>query len=76
MRLKMLFQFLKEQSCLRITKDRIREKTFLKEHGFQTAKFAAINSAQDFEDELKRIGFPCYLKTCEGGNDGKGQVRP
>ena len=60
---------------LRITKDRIREKTFLKEHGFQTAKFAAINSAQAFKAGLKRIGFPCYLKTCEGGYDGKGQVR-
>ena len=60
---------------LRITKDRIREKTFLKKHGFQTAKFAAINSAQDFKAGLKQIGFPCYLKTCEGGYDGKGQVR-
>ena len=60
---------------LRITKDRIREKTFLKEHGFQTAKFAAINNEHDFQIELEKIGFPCYLKTCEGGYDGKGQVR-
>ena len=60
---------------LRITKDRIREKTFLKEHGFQTAKFAAINNEHDFQIELEKMGFPCYLKTCEGGYDGKGQVR-
>lgn len=60
---------------LRITKDRIREKTFLKEHGFQTAKFAVINNEHDFQIKLEKVGFPCYLKTCEGGYDGKGQVR-
>lgn len=60
---------------LRITKDRIREKTFLREHGFQTAPFKAINNKRDFDDGIHELGFPCYLKTCEGGYDGKGQVR-
>lgn len=60
---------------LRITKDRIREKTFLRDHGFRTASFKEINNKQDFKEGIQELGFPCYLKTCEGGYDGKGQVR-
>lgn len=59
---------------LRITKDRIREKTFLRDSGLRTAAFAPVNSADELRQAVATIGLPTILKTCEGGYDGKGQV--
>lgn len=59
---------------LRITKDRLREKTFLKEHGLQVAPFAAISCEGDLVSAIEEIGYPSVLKTCEGGYDGKSQL--
>ncbi|KRL03158.1 5-(carboxyamino)imidazole ribonucleotide synthase [Liquorilactobacillus capillatus] len=59
---------------LAITKDRIREKTFLQEHGLEVAPFAAINNVVDLEEAVKKIGYPAVLKTCQGGYDGKAQL--
>ena len=59
---------------LRITKDRIREKTFLRDSGLRTAAFAPVNSADELRQTVATIGLPAILKTCEGGYDGKGQV--
>lgn len=59
---------------LRITKDRIREKTFLRDSGLRTAAFAPVNSADELRQVVATIGLPAILKTCEGGYDGKGQV--
>ena len=59
---------------LRITKDRLREKTFLKEHGLQVAPFAAVSCREDLVSAIEEIGYPGVLKTCEGGYDGKSQL--
>lgn len=59
---------------LRITKDRLREKTFLKEHGLQVAPFAAVSCKEDLVSAIEEIGYPSVLKTCEGGYDGKSQL--
>ena len=59
---------------LRITKDRIREKTFLQKSGLKVAPFAEINKFSDLEKEINETGYPAILKTCEGGYDGKGQL--
>lgn len=59
---------------LRITKDRLREKIFLKEHGLQVAPFAAVSCKEDLVSAIEEIGYPSVLKTCEGGYDGKSQV--
>ena len=59
---------------LRITKDRIREKTFLQKSGLKVAPFAEINKFSDLKKEINEIGYPAILKTCEGGYDGKGQL--
>lgn len=59
---------------LRITKDRLREKTFLKEHGLQVAPFAAVSCKKDLVSAIEEIGYPSVLKTCEGGYDGKSQL--
>ena len=59
---------------LRITKDRLREKTFLKEHGLQVAPFAAVSCKEDLVSAIEEIGYQSVLKTCEGGYDGKSQL--
>lgn len=59
---------------LRITKDRLCEKTFLKEHGLQVAPFAAVSCKEDLVSAIEEIGYPSVLKTCEGGYDGKSQL--
>ena len=59
---------------LRITKDRLREKTFLKEHGLQVAPFAAVSCREDLVSAIEEIGYPSVLKACEGGYDGKSQL--
>jgi 5-(carboxyamino)imidazole ribonucleotide synthase len=54
---------------LHITQNRLREKTWLREHGFPIAPFAAIHTAAD----LEVAPYPGVLKTAGFGYDGKGQ---
>jgi 5-(carboxyamino)imidazole ribonucleotide synthase len=60
---------------LRITQDRILEKTFARKHGIPVTAFAGIRTAQELEEAMTEVGLPAFLKTCRGGYDGKGQVR-
>lgn len=55
------------------TKDRIREKTFLRNAGLKTAPFLPVTNNEDLQKAVDKIGFPSVLKTCEGGYDGHGQ---
>ena len=55
------------------TKNRIREKTFLRDAGLKTAPFAAVHDREVLLAAIQKIGYPCVLKTCEGGYDGHGQ---
>ncbi|MDO4903157.1 MAG: 5-(carboxyamino)imidazole ribonucleotide synthase [Limosilactobacillus sp.] len=55
------------------TKNRIREKTFLRDAGLQTAPFRAVKNRSDLDRAITELGYPCVLKTCEGGYDGHGQ---
>lgn len=59
---------------LKITKNRLTEKTFLKEQGLDVVDFCEVNDEQELKQAVKKIGYPCILKTCEGGYDGKSQV--
>ncbi len=56
-----------------ISQDRIREKTFLREHGIPTAPFAAIEEEEDLEAAWRTLMPPLLLKTARLGYDGKGQ---
>jgi 5-(carboxyamino)imidazole ribonucleotide synthase len=60
-------------AVLRITQERILEKTFVRECGIPTADFAPVRDRNEFEAALAQIGFPAVLKTTMGGYDGKGQ---
>ena len=55
-------------TVLHTTQHRLREKTFLRNHGFPVTRFEAIRTVAD----LVEIG-PAILKTAGFGYDGKGQ---
>lgn len=59
---------------LRVTQNRIAEKTFINGHGVATAPWEEVSSRAGLEDALGRIGYPAVLKTAEGGYDGHGQI--
>jgi 5-(carboxyamino)imidazole ribonucleotide synthase len=59
--------------ALSIAQHRLREKTFLAEHGLPVARFAPISTAADLSGALERVGCPAVLKTAAFGYDGKGQ---
>ncbi|WP_263853026.1 5-(carboxyamino)imidazole ribonucleotide synthase [Lacticaseibacillus daqingensis] len=59
---------------LAITRDRLSEKTFLRDNGIPTAAFAAVPDAAAVVPAIHQIGVPSILKTATGGYDGHGQV--
>lgn len=61
-------------AAVAIAQNRIREKTFLRDSGFETAPFTEINSKADIEAALRKIGTPALLKVSQFGYDGKGQA--
>ena len=63
------------REALRISQDRLTEKTFLQTLGLNTAPFADISDLDDLTAALATIGTPAILKTRRLGYDGKGQVR-
>ncbi|NIZ13404.1 5-(carboxyamino)imidazole ribonucleotide synthase [Phaeobacter sp. HF9A] len=63
------------REALRISQDRLTEKSFLRELGLATAPFADVSDAASLEAALEEVGTPSILKTRRFGYDGKGQVR-
>jgi 5-(carboxyamino)imidazole ribonucleotide synthase len=59
---------------LHISQHRLREKTFLRTHGFPVTRFEAIRTAEDLLRVVPGFG-PAILKTAGFGYDGKGQYR-
>lgn len=57
-----------------IARDRILEKTFMREQGLATAPFFAIHKAEDLAEACRQLNMPALLKTAQLGYDGKGQV--
>jgi 5-(carboxyamino)imidazole ribonucleotide synthase len=60
---------------LHIAQNRLREKTFLAEHGLPVAPFRGVRSQAELEKALAEIGYPAVLKTAGFGYDGKGQAK-
>jgi 5-(carboxyamino)imidazole ribonucleotide synthase len=61
--------------ALHITQHRLREKTFLRDHGFPVTPFKAIGSLDALKAGLAEFGYPSVLKTAGFGYDGKGQTK-
>lgn len=63
------------REALRVSQDRLTEKTFLQNLGLRTAPFANVIDLVDLKAALDTIGTPAILKTRRLGYDGKGQAR-
>lgn len=61
-------------AALEVAQDRLVEKHFFQDLGFQTPAFAAVGSRQDLDAALHEIGLPSVLKTRRDGYDGKRQT--
>lgn len=61
-------------AAVAIAQNRIREKTFLAEHGFSVGPFVVIRADSDLASAPESL-FPGVLKVSRFGYDGKGQAR-
>ena len=60
--------------AIRVAQDRLFEKTLFQNLDIPTPAFAEINSLQDLQKAIEKIGLPAVLKTRRFGYDGKGQA--
>jgi len=61
--------------ALALAQDRLAEKSLFRELGLDTPAFATVDSRDDLQRALDRVGCPAVLKTRRLGYDGKGQFR-
>jgi len=59
--------------ALETAQDRRSEKALFQKLKIPTTEFAEVDSANDLENAVRKIGLPAVLKTCRLGYDGKGQ---
>lgn len=65
--------FLPPPAALGASQDRLQEKTLFRSLKIPTPEFAAVDSLEDLQAAVRRIGIPGVLKTRRLGYDGKGQ---
>ncbi|MFV0255238.1 MAG: 5-(carboxyamino)imidazole ribonucleotide synthase [Erysipelotrichaceae bacterium] len=58
---------------LKYSQQRFVEKTQAVNCGLNTNKFTKINTIEELNKAVQEFGYPCVLKTCRWGYDGKGQ---
>ncbi|MBX7183608.1 MAG: 5-(carboxyamino)imidazole ribonucleotide synthase [Vicinamibacteria bacterium] len=61
--------------ALAVAQDRLEEKQLFQRLGMLTPEFATVDSREDLEAGVAKVGLPAILKTRRLGYDGKGQVR-
>jgi len=59
---------------LEVGQERVAEKTFFQDLGIAVPPFAAVESREQLDAAVARIGLPAVLKTTRFGYDGKGQA--
>lgn len=62
-------------SALRIIQDRILQKKWLCENGFPLGEYRAIESEADLARAATEIGPRLFVKSAQGGYDGRSQVK-
>jgi 5-(carboxyamino)imidazole ribonucleotide synthase len=60
---------------LRIVQHRGRQKQWLADHGFPVGPYAHVDSASSLDAAARQIGPALFVKACEGGYDGRSQLR-
>ncbi len=61
-------------ATLRISQDRIAEKSFVNACGIPTAPWREVPTRAALDAATEALGYPCILKTTRLGYDGKGQA--
>ncbi len=61
-------------AVLEIIQDRGRQKAWLEENGFPVGAWRLARSAQDVAAAAADFGGTCFVKSTNGGYDGRGQV--
>ena len=59
---------------LRVSQDRVTEKSFINGADAPTAPWAPANTCEDVARQAGELGFPCVVKTTRLGYDGRGQA--
>ncbi len=67
-------KFITDYDILKISQNRIIEKNFAINNGFNTTKFININNVDDLQKAISNMSYGGILKTAENGYDGKGQL--
>jgi 5-(carboxyamino)imidazole ribonucleotide synthase len=60
---------------LRVIQHRGRQKQWLADNGFPVGAYAHVDSATALADAARDIGPALFVKACEGGYDGRSQIR-
>jgi 5-(carboxyamino)imidazole ribonucleotide synthase len=60
---------------LAVVQDRIEQKNWLTKHGFPVGPFRSVRSLDELHDALRVLDGPCFVKSAQGGYDGKGQAK-
>ncbi|MGY3039467.1 5-(carboxyamino)imidazole ribonucleotide synthase [Rhodanobacter sp. TND4EL1] len=61
--------------ALAVAQDRLAEKTLFRECGLATPDFETVDTREQLDHALLKVGVPAILKTRRLGYDGKGQFR-
>lgn len=61
-------------NLLTITQNRALEKKSILEAGLRVVPYVTATCKKELEQAIEECGYPCVVKTCRGGYDGKGQV--
>ena len=61
-------------TVLRLSQDRVAEKSFLNQAGIPTAPWRELRTLAELEAAAAELGLPAVLKTTRLGYDGKGQA--
>ena len=61
-------------AILRVSQDRVTEKSFINGAGAPTAAWAPVNTRAELDEAVADLGLPCVLKTTRLGYDGRGQA--
>ena len=61
-------------AILRVSQDRVTEKSFINGAGASTAAWAPVNTREELDQAVHALGLPSVLKTTRLGYDGRGQA--
>lgn len=61
-------------AVLEMVQHRGRQKAWLAKQGFPLGPWQELNGAAELSTAVATLGGKCFVKSCEGGYDGRGQV--